>query len=115
METEQRLDLSIFNGLKNIFQDAFPTAVNKTVNSAKENINRIEAALESKDSNELESAAHSLKGASAQFGAFHLSELARQLEVMGENAELEKAKEILPVLKSEREYVEKEMRKQLEL
>ena len=110
----KHLELPVFNSLKLIFKDAFPAAVQKHTNSAKENIKLIETALKNNDGAELELAAHSLKGASGQFGANQLSELARQMEMFGKDAELDKAKEVFPKLKKEREQAEKEMMNEIE-
>ncbi len=105
----KQLDLSVFNTLKEMFADKFSFAVDSHTTSAKNNIKRIENALEKGDASELEHAAHSLKGASGQFGAMKLSELAKQMEQFGKDGELEKAKEIIDELKISREEVEKLM------
>ncbi|MCK4842065.1 MAG: response regulator [Methylococcales bacterium] len=101
------LDLTVFNVLKEMFGDAFPNAVDSHTKSAKDNIRRIEDALVQNDMSELEHAAHSLKGASGQFGAMVVSELARQMELFGKNGEIDKAKNIIAELKAAREEVEK--------
>ena len=106
---KQQLDLSVFGFLQEIFGDGFAEAVNNHAESAKDNLKRIEEALDNNDANELEHAAHSLKGASGQFGAMILSELARQMEMFGKSGEVEKAKEIIDELKVSIEEVEKLM------
>ena len=105
----KQLDLSVFNVLKNMFGDTFTEAVNSHTSSAKDNVKLIEKALANNDANEFEQAAHSLKGASSQFGAMVLSEFARQLEQFGKDGEIEKAKEIIDKLKISRVEVEKLM------
>ncbi len=112
-QDKNTLDLPIFNVLKNMFGDAFPAAVGSHTTSAKENVERIEKAIVNNDSKELEHAAHSLKGASGQFGAMVLSELAKQLEQLAKEDNIDKAKHIFPKLKAEREDVEKAMLKEL--
>jgi len=105
----KQLDLSVFNILKEMFGDTFSAAVGSHASSAKDNLKRIENSLEKGDASELEHAAHSLKGASSQFGAMALSELARKMEQFGKDGEIEKAKEIIDELKFSREEVEKLM------
>ena len=104
-----KLDLSIFNVLKEMFGDTFSNAVESHTKSAKDNVKRIEGAVKNNDASELEHAAHSLKGASSQFGAMVLSEFARQLEQFGKDGEVEKAKEIIDKLNISRAEVEKLM------
>ena len=43
--------------------------------------------------------AHSIKGASAQFGAIQLSQIAGEIELFGEKCEFEKAMKLHPKLK----------------
>lgn len=108
-----KLDLSVFNVLKEMFGDGFSTAVESHTRSAKDNIEKIEHALDKSDTSELEHAAHSLKGASGQFGAMELCELAKQMEEFGRGNDIESAKEIFSALKEERKNVEEEMLKEL--
>ena len=110
-EKNQVLDLSVFNVLKGLFGDAFKNAVENHTNSAKDNIKKIEEALNTADLKELERAAHSLKGAAAQFGAVALTELAKQVEHFAADADIEKAKNLFSQLKTAREKVESEMLK----
>lgn len=113
LKSSTQLNLSVFNTLKNMFGDAFLNAVNNHTNSAKENIQRIETALDKNDATELEHAAHSLKGASAQFGATVLSEFATRMEQCGKEEEIEKAKELLDELKVARNDAEELMMQEL--
>lgn len=110
----EELDLKIFNVLKKMFSDKFPEAVKSHTNSAKENILQIEQAFDENDADKLEHAAHSLKGASGQFGAKVLSELARQIEFLAMENKINEAKEILPEIKLALEKVEILMSKELE-
>lgn len=112
-EEFMKLDLDVFNVLKSMFGDAFPAAVGSHTTSAKENIVRIDDAIKNNDASELEHAAHSLKGASAQFGALLLSELARQMEMHGKAGEVDSAKIILEDLKASRIEAEEMMAKEI--
>ena len=109
----EELDLKVFNVLKQMFSDKFPEAVKNHANSAKENIIQIEQALNENDTDKLEHASHSLKGASGQFGANVLSELARQIEFLAMENKINEAKIILPELKLARKKVEVLMSKEL--
>ena len=111
--SKAQLNLSVFNMLKNMFGDSFLGAINNHTNCAKENILRIESALDNNDANELEHFAHSLKGASGQFGAMVLSELAEQMEQYAKEAELENAKELLDEIKTACNVAEELMMQEL--
>ena len=113
-ETEPRqLDLSVFNVLKQMFADNFPKAVQSHTTTSKDNLQRVEQALKDNDAEALEHAAHSLKGAAAQFGAMQLSELARQAEFFGKDNDIESARAIFEQLKTAREQAEQLMQKNL--
>jgi HPt (histidine-containing phosphotransfer) domain-containing protein len=109
----RKLDIPVFNALKNIFGDAFKDAVDKHSKSAKKNIQRVEQALEANDANELERAAHSIKGASAQFGASSLSAVSMKIEQLGKEGKLEEAKLFLEKLKIAQADAENEMNKNI--
>ena len=103
------LDMTVFNTLKNLFSDTFSGAVESHTNSALENIRLIEEALKNNKSQEIERAAHSLKGASGQFGAMNLSFLSEQMEMYGKEGELEKAKNSFIKLKEAQKKAENAM------
>ena len=105
----KELDFNVFNVLKDIFGDNFYNAIDNHTKSAKENILRIETAITNNNASELEHAAHSLKGASAQFGAMVLSDWAKKMEAYGKNNEVNKAKDILQEIIVARENAEKAM------
>lgn len=105
----RKLDLSVFNTLKSIFGDAFKDVVDKHSKSAKDNIKRVEQALKMNDANELEHAAHSLKGASAQFGAMSLNAISMTIEQLGKEGKVEEAKALLDELKTAQQDAEKLM------
>ena len=105
----QELDLAVFDGLKELFAEAFADAVESHTVSGKNNVARIEAAISNGDANELQHAGHSLKGASGQFGAMVLNDLAKKMELFGKDGDIEKAKEILEDLKQARDRAEELM------
>ena len=107
------LNLLVFNALKEMFGDAFMDAVNNHTISALENIKQIEIALDKNDANAIELAAHSLKGASGQFGAMVLSKLAAEMEQFGKDAAIDDAKIIFSELKKAREEAEKLMMQEI--
>jgi len=110
------LNLTVFNGLKKLFKDGFPDVVKKHTDSAVENIKLIEMAIENVDYKTLERAAHSIKGASSQFGAGRLSEIASQVESLAkaENGQdMEKIKTCFLLLKREQKVVEAIMLQQV--
>ena len=108
------LDMDIFNVLKDMFAERFPDAVASHNKSALNNINAIIAAIEKGDTVELMRAAHSLKGASGQFGAVLLSELARKMEMYSNSNELDKANEMVQDIIEARISVEALMLKEID-
>lgn len=112
-EPDSPLDLSVFNVLKEMFGDNFNDVVKKHSESSLDNVKRIEVALANNDASELEHAAHSLKGASGQFGAKRLSELAMKIELFGKETEFDKAKNIFDELKDARDEAERLMQHEL--
>jgi len=94
------LDESVFSGLQKMFQDKFPGAIEQHTSNASENVRRIEVALQESDLEALERAAHSLKGASGQFGALSLNKLALQMEMFAADGEIEKVRSLFSELKS---------------
>jgi HPt (histidine-containing phosphotransfer) domain-containing protein len=74
-------------------------------------LSRIETAINSRDNETLRKAAHTLKGAVANFSAPAAFEAASQLEQTGKNAELTGAEEQFNTLKSEIDAVLAEMKR----
>jgi len=83
------LNLDTFNTLKKLFGDRFSSVVEQHTNNSSENVNCVEQALQQDDLETLERVAHSLKGASAQFGAIRLNRLAAEIEVLAKNGALD--------------------------
>ncbi|MFK5912799.1 MAG: response regulator [Woeseiaceae bacterium] len=103
------LDYDVFNVLKEMFEEGFKDVVDSFNVSSKKNIEKIEESINTSDASELQLAAHSIKGASGQFGAMYLSSIANAIEQYGKDGEIEKAKELIAELKSAYEEVEKLM------
>jgi CheY-like chemotaxis protein/HPt (histidine-containing phosphotransfer) domain-containing protein len=82
-------DIEFFNQIFEIFVDDYP-----------EQLESIAVAIREGDNAVLENAAHSLKGAVANFRITHLRELAYKLEVMGREGDLTGAEETLEALKT---------------
>ena len=61
----------------------------------------LENACMRQDANAIREGAHSIKGASLTFGAVPFSQLSKELETMGENGNLENAKEKLEEIQNE--------------
>jgi HPt (histidine-containing phosphotransfer) domain-containing protein len=62
------------------------------------------------DSPTFQRAAHTLKSNSASFGAMHLSELAKELEMMGKSSDLSQGLEKITALEDEYALVETELK-----
>jgi len=79
------------------------------VEHSPERINAILQAVEDKDARGLQVAAHSLKSSSAYVGAMRLSEMSKELEMMGRANVMEGAKEKAERLKAEYVRVRREL------
>lgn len=64
-------------------------------------IEHLQEALEAQDSETFRRLAHSIKSSSASLGAMQLSELARQLEMLGKSGDLAQAAGQLELLQAE--------------
>ena len=86
------IDLSVFNGLKEMMGDDFiGELVDTYLQDSPELFQQMHQALDAQDAESFRRAAHSLKSNSANFGAMQLSALARELEMMGREGRLEGA------------------------
>lgn len=107
------LDLEVFSNLEKLFGDRFAMIVDKHIQNALENTTNVIEAADAGDLGTLERAAHSLKGASGQFGAKQLHKTALEIEVLAKGGELEQAKQLLAQLKHARQQSADAMRKQI--
>jgi HPt (histidine-containing phosphotransfer) domain-containing protein len=81
------------------------------VKHARSSLDKIAAAIESQDATALELSAHGCAGSSASFGAEDLSELLRELEMMGRKKNLTGAAAKLDQVRVEYERVVSYLRK----
>ena len=88
------LTVEEFSGILDVFID-----------TAKIDIEKIGAAVQSEDGFSAGKAAHSLKGAAGNLGFTKLSEMARAVEIDAENNHLAKIKSALPLLAEELENI----------
>lgn len=65
------------------------------LDTSPENVRKVEQAVTAGDAESLRRAAHMLKSSSANVGAARLSDLFRQLEMMGKSSQLEEARALL--------------------
>ena len=84
------LDLNTFNTLKeSTGADFIPELIDAFIEDAYDQLEQLKTALASNDAETFRRAAHSLKSNAATFGAMELSALARELEMMGRDKNLE--------------------------
>lgn len=86
------VDLSVFQQLKASAGAEFIVELIDTfLEDSPRLIDQMRGALTSGNADTFRRAAHSLKSNSATFGAMHLSELAKELEMLGKEAKLQNA------------------------
>jgi len=107
------LELETFNTLKQLFGDRFTPAIEQHTQNAQKNVQQIEEALKQNDLKTAERAAHSLKGASMQFGAASLGSIAAEIEALARNKEPDSAKALLAKLKNTQQQAAHAMLQQL--
>ncbi|MEE2731454.1 Hpt domain-containing protein [Ketobacter sp.] len=95
------LDIGALQDLKEIMENEFETLVNTFISDSQNKVDELDAVLQQQDCDALRKVAHSLKGSSSNVCAFRLSELARQLEMMGKEETLEGADQVLSALRVE--------------
>ncbi len=108
------LDLTPFNQLKEIFGDKFPQIIEQHTQNALENVKRAEEAIQHGDLETLELVAHSIKGASGQFGAVQLINASLKMEALAKDGHLESAKKLLEELKTAQQEAAEAMRQEIE-
>ena len=91
VDDTDELDMKAFNTLKQLFGEKFPTAVEQHIENAAENVQRLKESIEKGEQEVAERTAHSIKGASAQFGAKALNEYAAKLELLAKENKLDDA------------------------
>ena len=74
-----------------------------------ERISVLRSSVEVSDAELLRRTAHTLRGASANVGAIHMSDIARQLEVLGKNSSMIGAAPLIEQIESEFERVKAEI------
>ena len=91
------LDRSVLASLRELQDTGDPDIVAEVgglfLEHSPQKVAAILQAVESRDANGLKTAAHSLKSSSAYVGAMRLSEMSRELEMMGRSQALEGAAE----------------------
>lgn len=99
------LDRSILDKLRELQDDGDPDIIAEVgglfLEHSPQKVESIMQAVESRDANGLKTAAHSLKSSSAIVGAMRLSEMSRELEMMGQSQALDGAEEKAERLKIE--------------
>jgi PAS domain S-box-containing protein len=108
------LNIETFNNLKELFKDKFQYAVEQHVTNIFDNTQRLKQAIEHQDNETLERLAHSIKGASAQFGALVLSKLATEMELLARNNDIEHAMQLFTELSDCQEQVAQLMQRHLD-
>jgi two-component system, sensor histidine kinase and response regulator len=91
-------DLDLFREVVAVFSESYPKTMEEIRN-----------AIIKGDANELNRAAHCLKGSVANFGARQVMETAFTLEIMGKNNNLSQGKEIFTLLAKEMEHLEQSL------
>ncbi|MCF6322916.1 MAG: response regulator [Gammaproteobacteria bacterium] len=108
------LDFEPFNQLRKMFGDRFPDTIEQHTQNALDNIKRVESAIHQGDLGLLEHAAHSIKGASGQFGAKQLSEISLKMESIAKEGDLKQAKALFNELQIAQQEAAKVMLQQIE-
>jgi len=100
-ELSERLagDMELLRDLGALFIEDYPNLINK-----------IDNAINSKDSLALKKAAHTLKGSVANFSAQKAYEASYELEMNGKNEEIDKALEAFKIVKNEIDNFVKELK-----
>ncbi len=103
--SEEVLDQSVLASLRELQEEGEPDILEEVgglfLKHAPDKIDAIDKAVKQKDANGLKLAAHSLKSSSAYVGAMRLSELSKDLEMIGRSGSTEGSQEKAEMLKLE--------------
>lgn len=106
-----QIDPLVFNELRKMTDPSFLShLVDAFLEDAPAQFELMQSALASGDAGEFRRAAHSIKSNAATFGAASLSELARELEMLGKEGRLEEAGKKLQEIHSLFVLVARELR-----
>ena len=107
------LDRSVLASLRELQDDGDPDIIAEVgglfLEHSPQKIAAILKAVENGDAKGLQTAAHSLKSSSAYVGAMRLSELSRELEMMGRSQIMDRAEEMAERLNREHKQVMMEL------
>lgn len=88
-DNNRPINIAQFQELKDLLEEDFTDLIQTYMNDSETRLSEIAKALQSKDYRLGFEAAHSLKGASSNLGATHLSELCYQLQEVCRDNQLE--------------------------
>lgn len=95
------VDVDNLNMLKELIGDDLKEILDAYLQTAPDNIYKLEQAINNKDAEQVRMQAHSLKGSSANIGAHDLSALCSELEQLAKNNTLNNATDLLAKIKTE--------------
>jgi HPt (histidine-containing phosphotransfer) domain-containing protein len=109
--TTTEVDTTVFEELKQMSgSDFIDELVDTFLEDAPKLIGEMKSSLESGDAVSFRRAAHSLKSNGATFGASHLSDLARDMEMLGKENKLDEAARQMPSLEGVLQAVAAELK-----
>jgi len=97
---EPNIDTYKLVELKNLLEDSFPMLVDTFLSDTDLQIHKLEECILRLDYSEIKKIAHSMKGASANMGAKHLSSLAGQIEENCKNKQYHTIKQTIQLIKN---------------
>ena len=98
---EDHLDVAALQDLKEIMESEYETLVNTFIADTQTKLLEIAEVIHQEDPESLRKISHSLKGSSSNVCALKLSEVARQLEIMGKEGDISGAMDLLTELEDE--------------
>jgi PAS domain S-box-containing protein len=107
------LSSEVVASLRALAEATEPTLFNQMfasfLSDSSERIDILRSAASATDAERLQKTAHAMKGASANVGATHMAEIARQLEVLGRTSSLTGADALIDAMESEFERAKNEI------
>lgn len=105
------IDLTTFDELKRMSgADFMDELVDTFLDDAPKLLDQLKSALRQNDADSFRRAAHSIKSNGATFGAHHLAELAKELELLGKEGRLGEAGDRLGQLETTYQIVAAELK-----
>lgn len=109
----QHINQDQFDELKDLLEDDFVDLITNYITDSEKRIAEMQSAFDNNDNRLGFESAHSLKGASSNLGATHLTDMCYQLQEICRGGQIHKHQQLIDEIKAECHAVNDEIKSQL--